>query len=106
MRHEKAFVLPTGRLVKVIITSYLAEDLSKVSVEIEVFIKDERDEHFRVPIGTAHPRYWKLKRLDSEQARVMQIRYSGLTQRQLRRALKEFEQMPAPVKTCDVADFC
>lgn len=106
MRHEKAFVLRTGRLVKVIITGILATDLSKVSVETDILIKDIRDEHFHPPIGSIHPRYWKLKRLDAEQARVLQIRYSGLTQRQLRSAMKEFEQMLTPVFTSDLAGVC
>ena len=93
MRFEKAFVLKTGRSVKVIITGILASDLSKVSVGMDVLIKDLRDEDFHPPIGNSHPKYWKLKRLDAEQARVLQLRYSGLTQRQLRHAMKEFEQM-------------
>ena len=93
MRFEKAFVLKTGRSVKVIITGILAADLSKVSVEMDVLIKDLRDEDFHPPIGNSHPKYWKLKRLDAEQARSLQILYSGLTQRQLRQAMKEFEQM-------------
>ena len=97
MKYEKGFVLLTGRLVKIIITGILAPDLSKVSIETDVLIKDINDEHFHLPIGNSHPRYWKLKRLNAEQAKILQIRYSGLTQRQLRKTMREFEQMLAPV---------
>jgi len=92
MKHEKVFVLEMGRLAKVITRGKLAADLSKVTIETEVLIKDTKDEDFHPPIQLSHPKYWKLKRLTAEQARILQFQYSGLTDKHLRKSIKEFEK--------------
>jgi len=93
MKHERIFVLQSGRAAKVIITGILASDLSKVSIDIDVLVKDPKEEEFRAPIGISHPKYWKLQRLTDELARKLQIQYSGISEKQIRKAVKEFEKM-------------
>jgi len=92
MKHEKVFALETGRLAKVITKGMLADDLSKVSIQTEVLIKDPKDEDFHPPIGSSHPKYWKLKSLTDEQSRLLQIRYSGITDKHIRKSIREFEK--------------
>jgi geranylgeranyl pyrophosphate synthase len=96
MRQEKIFILETGRAIKVITEGLLADDLSKITVTSRVLIKDPREDDFHLPITETHPKYWKLKKLDQEQARLLHIRYSGVTDKQIRKAVKEFEQMLSP----------
>ena len=57
---------------------------TKVNPEIEVLIKEPKDEYFHPPIGITHPKYWKLKKLDSQQYKLLQIQYSGITEKQIR----------------------
>jgi hypothetical protein len=93
MKNEKIYELETGRTAKVITRGILASDLSKVIIETEVLVKDQREEEFHPPIGLSHPKYWKLKRLTAEQSRKLQIQYSGVSDKQIRKAVREFEKM-------------
>ena len=93
MTHEKTFTLETGRSVKVLAR---AVDQSKVHTEIEVLIKEPREENYRLPIGRTHPKYWKLKGLDSQKTRVLQIKYSGISDKQIRKTIKELKAMMVP----------
>lgn len=95
MTHEKVFILETGRAVKVMVEGVLAEDLSKVSIQVDVLIKDPKEEEFRPPIGPTHPKYWKLKNLDDEKAGLLQIQYSGVARKQIRKTIREFDKMHA-----------
>jgi hypothetical protein len=85
---EKMLFLPSGRAVKVI--THVA-DAKKVPFHtaIEVLIKEPKEDHFHPPIGTSHPKYWKLKGMDPEKSRFMQISYSGLSKKQLRKVLND-----------------
>lgn len=96
MIHEKTFTLETGRSVKVIAKAQDIAGQAKVKPEIEVLIKEPRDENFRPPIGITHPKYWKLKKLDLQQSKILQIQYSGITDKQLRKAIREFDRLLAP----------
>lgn len=91
MTHEKTFTLETGRSVKVIAKALRIDDQAQIETQIEVLIKEPKEEDFRLPIGATHPKYWKLKRLDSRQTRILQIAYSGVTEKQIRKTVKEFE---------------
>ncbi|WP_353720484.1 hypothetical protein [Dyadobacter sp. 676] len=95
MTHEKIFVLETGRAVKVMVEGVLADDLSKVSIQVDVLIKDPKDEEFKPPIGLAHPKYWKLKSLDPAKARELQIQYSGAHRKHIRKTIREFDKLHA-----------
>ncbi|MCF0069115.1 hypothetical protein LZD49_01445 [Dyadobacter sp. CY261] len=95
MTYEKIFVLETGRAVKVMAEGVLANDLSKVSIQVDVLMKDPKDEDFRPPIGPTHPKYWKLKSLDPEKARRLQIQYSGVHRKQIRKTIREFDKLHA-----------
>ena len=92
MKRFKVYKHPNGRLIQVIIQGDLSEDFTKVYVDIDVLIKDSHDEDFHKVIGESHPKYWKLKRLEPQQVKDMQIKYSGISAKQIRLAVKEFEQ--------------
>jgi len=96
MKQEKIFTLETGRCIKIITEGLLAEDFSRITVTIDVLIKDPKEENFHLPIVETHPKYWKLKKLNAEQSRILQNEYSGVTEKQIRKAVKEFEQMLSP----------
>jgi hypothetical protein len=90
--HEKIFFLKTGRLSKVIIKGIKLESFG-YHREIEIKIKDPKEEYFHNPIEQNHPRYWKLKNASEEYSRRMTIFYSGLTEKHIKQAIKEFDQM-------------
>ena len=92
MTLEKTFLLPTGRAVKVITKVPLAENETEVRLGLDVLIKDPKEEDFRHPIGMDHPKYWKLKKLDSRQSKIVEIQYSGISDKQIRKAVMEFKQ--------------
>ena len=93
MVHEKTFTLETGRSVKVIAKSEFPAEQAKAVPEIEVLIKESKEQDFHPPIGITHPKYWKLKKLDSQQSKRLQIQYSGITEKQLRKTISEFKRL-------------
>ncbi|WP_221392767.1 hypothetical protein [Dyadobacter sp. NIV53] len=93
MLHEKIFILETRRTVKLIVSRERTQDHSDTKTKIEVLIREANEQDFRLPIGISHPQYWKLKRLDSEQAAMLQLSYSGITERQIRSAIKEMDSL-------------
>jgi hypothetical protein len=93
MTHEKIFILETGRKVRLITNGTLDDNLSKVVIEMNVSIKDYFDNDFRLPIDIRHPKYWKLKKLNPLQARMQQLKCSGLLKKHIKQALKEFENI-------------
>ena len=86
---EQSFLLVTGRIVKLAAVYESKEIPVAASMKIEVLIKDETDTDFRPPIHLTHPKYWKLKSLNETRSREMQIQYSGLSIRQVRRFFRE-----------------
>lgn len=92
MIHEKTFMLATGRTAKVIVRGHILPTESEIRKEIEVLIKEPKEDSFHSPIGELHPQFWKLKKLNGEQIRLLQIEYSGVTDKQIKKTLKEFEE--------------
>jgi hypothetical protein len=90
MRREKTLSLETGRSVKVITQPINPLDPGKI--EVEVLIKEPKESHYRPPIGITHPKYWTLKRMDPNKSRLLQIQYSGLSEKQVRNVLKELRK--------------
>ncbi|CAG5017721.1 hypothetical protein DYBT9275_05832 [Dyadobacter sp. CECT 9275] len=93
MKHEKTVTLKTGRLLKIIVTEVHSLLCSEGTIQVEVLVMDPKDDDFRLPIGESHPQFWKLKRLNEQQARTLQIQYSGVMDKQIKRAIKEFRRM-------------
>ena len=58
--YSKKFTLLSGRSVKVIAKTKSLTD--KVKPEIEVLIKEPKEEDFHPSIGLSHLKYWKLKK--------------------------------------------
>ena len=88
---EKKFTLLSGRSVKVIAKTKSLTD--KVKPEIEVLIKEPKEEDFHPSIGLSHLKYWKLKKLGSRQIKSLQIQYNGISEKQLRKVVTEFESL-------------
>jgi len=90
MIQEKTMFLQTGRSVKIIAQDIQAPDTA--NIEVNVLIKEPKEEFFHPPIGITHPKYWKLRKLAPQQSRLLQIQYSGLSDKELRKAIKEFKK--------------
>ncbi|WP_439558873.1 hypothetical protein [Dyadobacter sp.] len=93
MIHEKIFYLKSGREVKVVVKGYFLNDNPQFNTEYEVLIKEPKEKFFRTPIGTNHPQYWKMKRSTSQQAKMLLLEYSGISQRQVNQAVSEFNKV-------------
>lgn len=94
MTHEKDVTLQTGRTVKLILGEPRGEHQRGIHIEVlDVLIKDPKDEGFHHPIHATHPKYWKLKSMSAEKSRRMQLTYSGIAEKQIRKALKELKEM-------------
>ena len=92
MAYEKYITLESGREIKLIIEGSFDSQKSGLVTEINALIKDPKEEHFHPPIEISHPKYWKLKNMTPEQSRQLQIKYSGISDKQIRKALREFEK--------------
>lgn len=93
MKLEKIYALAAGREAKVLVSEEYSNNYSKNGVRIDVLIKDPKESEFHLPITATHPQFWKLKRLDANQCRLLQFQYSGVTEKQIRKAVKEFRQL-------------
>lgn len=90
MKAKKMFLLRDGRIVSVTRATLSPTTLLTLS-ELDVSIKEPRDEFFHAPIELAHPKYWKLKTLDPSRQRILQLRYSGLNKREIGIALTDLK---------------
>jgi hypothetical protein len=93
MIHEKIFQLKSGREVKVVVKGYYLHDSPQFSTEYEILIREPREKYFRAPIGINHPQYWKMKRSTPQQAKLLVMEYSGISQRQVNQAINEFNKV-------------
>ncbi|KAA6438248.1 hypothetical protein FEM33_16210 [Dyadobacter flavalbus] len=93
MKLEKIYSLAAGREAKVIVSEEHSPAFTKSGIKIEVLIKDPRENDFHLPITETHPQFWKLKRLDPDQCSMLQYQYSGITEKQVRKAIKEYRQL-------------
>ncbi|MCE6988183.1 hypothetical protein [Dyadobacter sp. CY323] len=93
MIHEKIFQLKSGREVKVIVKGFHLHDNPQFSTDCEILIKEPKEKYFRTPIGTNHPQYWKMKRSTPQQAKLLLMEYSGVSQRQVNQTLTEFNRI-------------
>ncbi len=84
MIQEKTVLLQTGRSVKIIAKDLLDTDVP--DIEVNVLIKEPSEVHYHTPI------YWKLKKLPPQQSRLLQLQYSGLSDKDIRKAIKEFKK--------------
>jgi len=88
MNIEKRFLLRNGRIVSV--TRAPAKTMEVLTPSgLDVSVKEPRDEFFHAPIGQAHPKYWKLKSLDPNQQRMLQLKYSGLNKTEIGTAVAD-----------------
>ena len=93
MTFERNFILATGRIVKLSAVYESNEIPVELNMKIEVLIKDGTHTDFRAPIHLTHPKYWKLKSLDEKRSAEMQIQYSGLSIKQVRRFFSELSAL-------------
>ena len=89
---EKTIVLSTGRIVRM--TAKKMESLNYLhpGLELDVTIKEAREDNFHPPIETKHPKYWKFRTMDSDRQLLLKIQYSGLNKRQTKQAIQELQQ--------------
>lgn len=97
MKLEKTFLLPTGRTVKVTAQPTVQSTIPFSKEDFEILIKEPKEEDFHPAIGETHPKYWKLKKLNPKEVKLVAIKYSGLSEKQIRNTLKEFEKIRASV---------
>lgn len=90
MNPEKTLILQTGRSVKVLADIQNSEYLYKT--ELEVLIKEPWETAYHPPIGTCHPKYWKMQKMDREKSRKLQLAYSGLSDKDIRKAIKDLRR--------------
>ncbi|WP_221390012.1 hypothetical protein [Dyadobacter sp. NIV53] len=88
MKQEKIILLQTSRSVKIIAEQEQSQDGAQL--EVNVLIKEANENNFHPPIGITHPKYWKLRKLPVHKSRILQIQYSGLSNKEIRKAMKEF----------------
>lgn len=96
MFYEKIYKLTVDRDVKINLWGTPQKDDNGIWVNFEFLIKDSEENHFHVPIGPGHPKYWKLKGLDYEKAQLLQMEYCGVSRKQLYVAMQEFNALVGP----------
>lgn len=93
MDFEREITLKTGRCVKVLGSA--VQNHSRAAFELIVLVKDPEDNTYYPPIGPNHSKYWQLKRLNAQLAGILQLRHSGISDRDLKQILMDLEEMIA-----------
>ena len=93
MIHEKIFNLAVDREAQIIVKGSTPNNSRQINIDFEFLIKDKNERYFRSPIGINHPQYWKMKRSTPQQAKLLLMEYSGVSQRQVNQALTEFNRI-------------
>ena len=89
---KKMFLLRSGRIVSVT-SSLRVQAASLTAAQLEVSVKEPQEDSFHAPIQTAHPKYCKLKTLDEDRQRILQLKYSGLNKKEIDLALEGLRQL-------------
>ncbi|MCF2518671.1 hypothetical protein [Dyadobacter sp. CY351] len=103
MDFEREITLKTGRCVKVFANA--VQNHSRVAFELIVLVKDPDENTFYPPIGPNHSKYWQLKRLNAQLAGILQLRHSGVSDREMKQILDELNEMVADNKASHAADL-
>ncbi|TDE11282.1 hypothetical protein [Dyadobacter psychrotolerans] len=90
---EKIFKLAENREAKIVIRGQHLRNSNTIDIDFEFLIKDSNETNYRPPIGLNHPQFWKLKKSTQEKSQLLQLEYSGVSRRQVRAAIDEFEQV-------------
>ncbi|WP_159478327.1 hypothetical protein [Dyadobacter sp. 3J3] len=90
--NEKIIVLSTGRVVRITAKKVQSFNSLDKRLDIDVLIREAREGNFHRPIELRHPKYWKLKSLDTDRQLLLQLQYSGLSTRQITQSLQELHQ--------------
>ena len=96
MFYEKIYRLTVNREVKISLWGTPLKRHDEIFVNFEFLIKDSEENDFHAPIGPDHPKYWKLKNIDSEKAQLLEMEYCGISRKQLYAAMKEFDVLVGP----------
>lgn len=96
MIYERIFRLTATREVKVVVNGSIRKGSSIIGIDFEFLIRENGEKGFRPAIGIEHPQYWKLKNYTPEKSQLLQLEYSGISRKQLKTAMREFEEMMGP----------
>ena len=90
---EKTFKLAENRDARIVIRGQHVRNSNTINIDFEFLIRDSNETHYRAPIGINHPQFWKLKKSPYEKSQLLQLEYSGISRRQVRTAIDEFEAL-------------
>ncbi|MCE7066123.1 hypothetical protein [Dyadobacter sp. CY326] len=93
MDFEREILLKTGRCVKIFASA--VQNHLRLVFELIVIVKDPDENTFHPPIGPNHSKYWQLKRLNTQLAGILQLRHSGVSDKDFKQILSEVEDMVA-----------
>lgn len=71
--YTKNFLPSEWMISKVMAKSGVSTSKTFANPEIDILIKDLKENDFRPPIGTTHSQYWKMKNLDSQKSKFLKI---------------------------------
>ena len=89
MIKEFLFKLSSGRSVKIQVNQ--KPDAAIRTARPLVLIKDPHQQDYQPVISTVHPKYWKFKGLDDSKATEMELLYSGLSRKHIRKFLQDMQ---------------
>jgi hypothetical protein len=87
MTKDLLFKLSNGRSVKI----QVDQSPDTRAARPRVLIKDPHQQDYQPVISTIHPQYWKYKGLDQMQAVELELLYSGLSKRHIRKFLQDMK---------------
>ena len=93
MDFEREIILKNGRCVKVFANA--VQNHSRLVFELIVIVKDADENTFHPPIGPNHSKYWQLKRLNAQLAGILQLRHSGVSDKDFKQIMSDVEEMIA-----------
>jgi len=89
MTKEFFFKLSSGRSVKIQVDQ--KPDAAIRTARPLVLIKDPHQQDYQPVISTVHPKYWKFKGLGDSKATELELVYSGLSRRHIKKFLQDLQ---------------
>ncbi|MEO6285367.1 MAG: hypothetical protein ABIN80_09415 [Dyadobacter sp.] len=87
---EKVVLLRTGKMVKIVSRQLQDNDLHKTDNQVDVLVREQDQENFRPFLSISHPKYWKFINLNPRQSIILQLKYSGLSKKEIALVIEEF----------------
>ncbi|WP_159476725.1 hypothetical protein [Dyadobacter sp. 3J3] len=87
---EKVVLLRTGKMVKIVRREHIETISQKTDNRVDVFVRELDQDTFSPFLNVSHPKYYKFINHLPRPSVILQLRYSGLSKKEIALIIEEF----------------